>query len=593
MSTSNQNIATPEGSVQARRLSLQRCDLNPNQQWELAYDGTIGDIQNSRWYFADVGVQPGDPDAYVWVIRSSGYAVNYWDYPFLNEDLYGVATVDVTGSPATFGAGDIAFKVSGLTTPTFTAILVTSEDDEDGIALINNAQPDFANPSDAESIVHAVGDGVFVADFAGEFDGTATLPAGVAPGDYLIKVQALTGRDDSAAIPLASDGLSTAITENTQIFHNSGSGAYQPTIANYSFINRSKTVIGFAPLSIEPQTANTITLTVPANGVSAPNDIRIALANDDLQHASDMIVTNTQPGECDNGGTLAPNPDHNANWLIFTPSGEFSGIETCQYTFEDQNGNPYAGEIVVTVTPTVSQSVETMVDTPVAVQLVNPKHGAVKGSAPFSLVSCDETSVEGGTVVIDPQSANPARPVYTPPAGFDGTDTFTCIVADANGVESAPGTITVTVTPQTVPFVPDVPVTGVTLSDTEVTLTVGDTHTLAAAIEPEDATNQGVTMTSSDETVAWIDEDGVIHAVGVGTATITVTTVDGDFSATCLVTVNAPAGPEQPTPPKNPPTDTDVPAGGQVTGNPLPWAACLMGIGLATIVARRRLAITS
>ena len=63
------------------------------------------------------------------------------------------------------------------------------------------------------------------------------------------------------------------------------------------------------------------------------------------------------------------------------------------------------------------------------------------------------------------------------------------------------------------------------------------TRPLTAIIAPVDATNQNVTWSSSDEDVAEVNADGVVTAVSEGTATITVTTVEGNFRATAAVTV--------------------------------------------------------
>ncbi|MCQ2607057.1 MAG: glycosyl hydrolase family 8 [Bacteroidales bacterium] len=81
-----------------------------------------------------------------------------------------------------------------------------------------------------------------------------------------------------------------------------------------------------------------------------------------------------------------------------------------------------------------------------------------------------------------------------------------------------------------------VAVEGVTL-DATATVYFGKTTTLAAAVSPANATNKSVTWKSSDETVATVDANGVVTGVKVGTATITVTTVDGSKTATCEVTV--------------------------------------------------------
>ena len=65
----------------------------------------------------------------------------------------------------------------------------------------------------------------------------------------------------------------------------------------------------------------------------------------------------------------------------------------------------------------------------------------------------------------------------------------------------------------------------------------GETLKLTAAVEPPTATNQNVTWTTNNDKVATVN-DGVVTAVGEGTATITVTTADGSHKATCTVTVN-------------------------------------------------------
>ena len=82
-------------------------------------------------------------------------------------------------------------------------------------------------------------------------------------------------------------------------------------------------------------------------------------------------------------------------------------------------------------------------------------------------------------------------------------------------------------------------VTGVTLSETTLTLEVGDTAILAATVEPDEASNKNVTWESSDSSVATVDTSGKVTAVSAGTATITVTTADGGKTATCVVTVTA------------------------------------------------------
>ena len=137
---------------------------------------------------------------------------------------------------------------------------------------------------------------------------------------------------------------------------------------------------------------------------------------------------------------------------------------------------------------------------------------------------------------------------------------YRCVVTDgnSNGVTSQAATLTVTAA--------TVSVTGVSLDKTELSLTVGDTETLTATVAPDNATDKTVTWTSSNSTVATVDQNGVVTAVARGTAVITATAADGSgASASCSVTVTRPY-----IPPANPNYKITVEAtqGGTVTADP-------------------------
>ena len=112
------------------------------------------------------------------------------------------------------------------------------------------------------------------------------------------------------------------------------------------------------------------------------------------------------------------------------------------------------------------------------------------------------------------------------------------------GDKSATCTVTVTAA-TTEPEV--VPVTGVTLSQTAVTLDIDQSITLTATVAPENATNKAVMWASDKTDIATVDANGKVTAVAAGTANITVTTADGGKTATCTVTVNPATEPEDPT----------------------------------------------
>ena len=81
-------------------------------------------------------------------------------------------------------------------------------------------------------------------------------------------------------------------------------------------------------------------------------------------------------------------------------------------------------------------------------------------------------------------------------------------------------------------------VTGVTLNKETLEMVVGEAATLKATLKPSNATEKGLSWKSSNETVATVDDNGMVTAVASGETTITVTTEEGTFKATCKVIVN-------------------------------------------------------
>ena len=84
-----------------------------------------------------------------------------------------------------------------------------------------------------------------------------------------------------------------------------------------------------------------------------------------------------------------------------------------------------------------------------------------------------------------------------------------------------------------------VPVTSIVLNKSSLELRKGTTETLVATIYPSDATNQSVSWSSSDISVATVDDKGMVSAVEGGSATITARTNNGKTAA-CSVTVTTP-----------------------------------------------------
>ena len=110
-----------------------------------------------------------------------------------------------------------------------------------------------------------------------------------------------------------------------------------------------------------------------------------------------------------------------------------------------------------------------------------------------------------------------------------GVGTAVIIATTSNGKTAI---CTVTVTSSTVAA------SGISLDKPALSLVVGDTEVLTAAVMPADATDKTVTWTSSDTAVATV-ENGIVTAKKAGTAVVIATTSNGK-TASCTVTVSVP-----------------------------------------------------
>ena len=110
-----------------------------------------------------------------------------------------------------------------------------------------------------------------------------------------------------------------------------------------------------------------------------------------------------------------------------------------------------------------------------------------------------------------------------------GTATITAKISDGDKTASCKITVTEN-KPSTVA------VTGISLDKNTMSIKKGASGSLTATVSPSNATNKKVTWTSSNTSVATIN-NGTVNAVGTGTATITARTADGGKTASCKVTV--------------------------------------------------------
>lgn len=167
---------------------------------------------------------------------------------------------------------------------------------------------------------------------------------------------------------------------------------------------------------------------------------------------------------------------------------------------------------------------------------------AVSGvSVNKSALTLDEGLSEYLTVTIAPVNATNKKITWT-----SSNNAVATVEGNGNVTAHKAGNVTITVTTEdgnktatcnvTVNAV-IVVATDVSLDKTSISLVQGNSRTLTATITPVNATNKKVEWQSSNNAIATVDSNGKVTAVNAGTATITVTTEDGNMTATCSVKV--------------------------------------------------------
>ena len=231
-----------------------------------------------------------------------------------------------------------------------------------------------------------------------------------------------------------------------------------------------------------------------------------------------------------------------SNETIATVSGGVvTGVKAGEVTITAKAGDKSA---TCTVTVTAKQGTEDPED-PIAVEgiTIDKTTATVEEGATVTLTAT-VTPDDATDKTVTWSTSN--ETIATVSGGVvTGVKAGTVTITATAGDKSATCTVTVTAA-ATEPEV--VPVTGVTLNQTAVTLDIDQSITLKATVAPENATNKAVTWASDKTDVATVDANGKVTAVAAGTANITVTTADGGKTATCAVTVNPAVDPD-PDPP--------------------------------------------
>ena len=290
-------------------------------------------------------------------------------------------------------------------------------------------------------------------------------------------IQLLFGSGDSAS------GTPTVTVSNNAIMRASGnadgiatnSTAATPSGTGIVFDGGTGTVYGSVTLQEDLEIGEGESLNIP-DGASLTIGNDATLTNEGTVTNSGTLTNN---GTINNSGTLPSNIGGTAPPSITTTALDDGTVNTSYSETLNADGSPTSWEVT-------------------------------DGSLPAGLTLYGNTGVISGTPTAD------------------GTFNFTVKATNDGGSDSKE--LSITIGEQT-----NVPVNRVLLNKTSTTLTVGNTETLTATVEPANATNKAVTWSSDNSGVATVS-NGVVTAVTPGTATITCT-VDGQ-TLTCIVRCN-------------------------------------------------------
>lgn len=169
--------------------------------------------------------------------------------------------------------------------------------------------------------------------------------------------------------------------------------------------------------------------------------------------------------------------------------------------------------------------------------------GAVLGNTELTLVEGEEEKL---AVAVTPENATDKSVVWE-----SGNESVATVSQEGLVTAVGEGKATITVKTNDGGFSAScevtvkkkvIAVTGVKLSAASMTLREGDKGTLTATVEPANATNKNVEWWTSDLDVVSVTStsggsNGYVEARGAGKATVTVKTEDGEFSASCEITV--------------------------------------------------------
>jgi len=239
---------------------------------------------------------------------------------------------------------------------------------------------------------------------------------------------------------------------------------------------------------------------------------------------------------------LSGTADVDGSFVWIDPTVQMTETGNQKAKFVPANANYKESEVLttkVTVTKAEGVTLRTL-----NVNITNPEKGTVTMTLNGSEVVAGASVTKGDKLIVTYVATAANYKASATIGGSDYKSGAEYIVPESGNVEVAVSFVFNNPNPGTDPD-PDpstVDVTGITLEPTSKTLAVNETLALKATVAPADATDTGVSWSSSAPDIVSVDTKGNVKALKAGTATITATTNDGGFTATCKITVSVPTG---------------------------------------------------
>ena len=310
-------------------------------------------------------------------------------------------------------------------------------------------------------------------------------------------------------------------------------------------------------------TATKDTVTVDEDSINNSFDV---LANDSF--GGDGASTGTisiSSGNSDKGGTIVINDngtttDPTDDKITYTPTANFNGSDSFEYTITDADGDTSTGKVSITVN-SINDLPSAVADTATVDEdssdnainvLTNDSFGG-DGPNAGTIILENETSSKGGTIKVNNNntSSDPTDDtiLYSPAENFNGTDTFNYSIIDKNGdVSSAKITVTVNSINDVPTAITDAVSVDEDSSNNSINVTENDNFggdgasTGTISIASATTIQNGTISIDDNGTATDPTDDKIIYAPlanfqGMDSFTYTITDANGD-TATATVNVN-------------------------------------------------------